>query len=209
MTKRTLTGLYDSYEEAAQTVRDLEAAGVPASDISMVVSNADERYSDLAGADAGGEAAAGAGTGASIGGVIGGGAGLLAGLGMVAIPGIGPVVAAGWLAATAVGAVAGAGAGAAAGGLIGAMTGAGVSREHANVYAEGVRRGGTLVTARIDEAHAAEIEAILLDYGAIDAEERGKAYRQDGWDAFDERAEPYTPSEVARERNIRRSNLPL
>jgi hypothetical protein len=67
----------------------------------------------------------------------------------MAIPGVGPVVAAGWLAATTLGAVTGAVACGAAGGLIGALTDSGVPEEHAHVYAEGVRRGGTLVTARL------------------------------------------------------------
>jgi hypothetical protein len=83
----------------------------------------------------------GAETGAGVGTAVGGAAGLLAGLGLLAIPGVGPVVAAGWLVATAVGAVAGA----ATGGLIGGLTGAGVSEDDAHVYAEGVRRGGSLV----------------------------------------------------------------
>jgi hypothetical protein len=65
---------------------------------------------------------------------VGGAVGLLAGLGLLAIPGIGPVVAAGWLVSTA----AGAAAGGATGGLIGALTQAGVSEEDAHVYAEGV-----------------------------------------------------------------------
>jgi hypothetical protein len=85
--------------------------------------------------------AEGAGKGAGIGAGLGGAAGLLAGLGLLAIPGLGPVFAAGWLAATAVGAAAGA----ATGGLVGALTEAGVSKEDAPLYAEGVRRGGTLV----------------------------------------------------------------
>ena len=84
----------------------------------------------------------GTATGASLGTVLGGGAGLLAGLGMLAIPGLGPVVAAGWLASTLVGA----GVGAAAGGVVGALTDAGVSHEDAHAYAEGINRGGTLVT---------------------------------------------------------------
>ena len=79
---------------------------------------------------------------------VSGTAGLLAGLGLLAIPGLGPVVAAGWLAATAVGAAAGA----ATGGVVGALTEAGVSREDADSYAEGVRRGGTLVSARVADA---------------------------------------------------------
>ena len=208
MTMITLTGLYDSYDDAAQTVRDLEAAGIAGDDIGMVVNNADDRYAHLARSDAESEVS-GAGTGASIGTVLGGGAGLLAGFGMIAIPGIGPVVAAGWLVATAAGAVVGAGAGAAAGGLVGAMTEAGVSTDRANVYAEGVRRGGTLVTARVDEDRASEIETIMQRYRAIDADERGRSYREDGWNAFDARAKPYTPEDVARERNIERENLPL
>ena len=89
--------------------------------------------------------------GAGIGGALGGGAGLLAGLGLLAIPGLGPVVAAGWLASTAVGAAAGA----AAGGIVGALVDAGEPEEHANVYSESVRRGGTLVTARVADQDAA------------------------------------------------------
>jgi hypothetical protein len=77
---------------------------------------------------------------------------LLAGLGLLA-PGLGPVVAAGWLAATAVCAAAGA----ATGGIVGALTEAGVSKEDAPLYAEGVRRGGTLVSARAPDAGAGEV----------------------------------------------------
>src|SRR6185437_13482826 len=94
------------------------------------------------------KAASGAGTGATTGAVLGGGAGLLAGLGMLAIPGVGPVVAAGWLVATLAGAGAGAAVGAAAGGLVGSLTAAGVPEREAHVYAEGVRRGSSLVTVR-------------------------------------------------------------
>ena len=119
MTSRTVTGLYDSYDAAAQTVRDLEAARIPDTDISIVAHRSD--YHDVT-SETAPWGATGAGTGASAGAAIGGGVGLLAGLGMLAIPGVGPVVAAGWLVATAVGAVAGAAAGGATGGLIGSLT---------------------------------------------------------------------------------------
>jgi hypothetical protein len=76
----------------------------------------------------------------------------LTGLGIMAIPGVGPVVAAGWLAATAA-------VGGAAGGLIGALTDSAVPEEDAHVYAEGVRRGGALVTAKVDDARAAQAES--------------------------------------------------
>jgi hypothetical protein len=79
---------------------------------------------------------------------------------MLAIPGIGPVVAAGWLASTA----AVAAAGGTAGGLIGALTQAGYGENEARTYAEGVQRGGTLVTARVDDSRAATAEAIMQRY---------------------------------------------
>src|ERR1700686_92019 len=114
MTTKTITGLYDTYDDATQTVREIEAIGVPDADISMVANNVDNRYARKRESNVAPEA----GAGAAVGSVVGGGAGLLAGLGLLAIPGVGPVVAAGWLVSTVVGAVAGAGAGAAAGGVI-------------------------------------------------------------------------------------------
>src|SRR5205823_5674653 len=138
---RTIAFLYDTHDDAAAAVRDLEAS-LPHDDISIVAGDG--------AVTKGADVAQGAGTGATIGAVVGGGAGLLAGLGMLAIPGIGPVVAAGWLAATLAGAAAGAGVGAVSGGIIEAMTGAGGPGGDAPFYAEGVRRGGTLVVARVD-----------------------------------------------------------
>src|SRR3979490_170055 len=161
----TISRLYDDYDAAARAVAELERAGIPHSDISIVASNAEGWYDrdgaavrrsgkvdrDRDGVD---DRAEGAAAGAGIGAAAGGLAGLLAGLGLLAIPGLGPVVAAGWLASTALGAVVGG----TAGGLIGALTAAGVSKEDAHVYAEGIRRGGTLVTARVPDAAPAECE---------------------------------------------------
>lgn len=194
----TISRLYDNYSDAQQAVRDLEAAGVPSADVSIVSNNADNWYDsktvdrDRDGAD---DRAEGAGTGAGIGAGVGGTAGLLAGLGMLAIPGVGPVVAAGWLAATAVGAAAGA----ATGGIIGALTQAGIGEEDAHVYAEGVRRGGTLVSARVADADQRRLEA-LLDRSAVSLTDRSAAYRKSGWSRFDERAAPYTSDQVTKER---------
>ena len=103
----TISRLYNNYADAQRAVGDLEAAGVAHSDISIVANNSDGWFSkdkkvdrDHDGVDDRAEAA---GTGAGVGAGLGGAAGLLAGLGLLAIPGLGPVVAAGWLAATAVG----------------------------------------------------------------------------------------------------------
>jgi len=200
MTTRTVTGLFDSYDEAKRTVRDIESTGIPHSDISIVANNSDSRYT-LAGESGPSKATKGAEAGATFGGVVGGGTGLLAGLGMLAIPGVGPVIAAGWLAATAAGAVAGAAVGGAAGGIVGSLTHAGVSEKHAHVYAEGVRRGGTLVTTRVAEDRADAVQEIMTKHQSIDPDARGIAYRTDGWRAFDEKATPYTPSELETERS--------
>ena len=113
----------------------------------------------------------------------------------MAIPGLGPVVAAGWLAATAVGAAAGE----ATGGIVGALTEAGVSTEEAHSYAEGVRRGGTLVSARV--ADAARLEP-LLDESAINLRDRRAAWQKAGWKSFDAGSKPYGAEEVRKERAL-------
>jgi len=89
-------------------------------------------------------------------------------------------VAAGWLVA----ALTGAGAGAAAGGLLGALTQAGLGEEHANVYAEGVRRGGTLLIVTCSDDKAQLAYDILGRHGSIDLDERMGQWKQSGWTGF-------------------------
>lgn len=213
----TVSRLFDDYAAASKAVRDLEVAGIPHSEISIVSSNADNWYTGDKAASRGTTApdatgridrdrdgvddrAEGAGTGAGVGAAIGGAAGLLAGLGLLAIPGLGPVVAAGWLAST----FAGAAAGAATGGIVGALTQAGLSEEDAHAYAEGVRRGGTLVTARVPDADRTRYEA-MLDRSSVNIRDRSAAYRKSGWSKFDANAAPYTADEVRRERDMYRT----
>lgn len=199
----TVSGLFDTYDDAVIAVNKLEALGIDRDDISIVANNTDEWYSDDVrpaerrdtASNAGDDAATGAGVGA----LVGGAGGLLAGLGMLAIPGVGPVVAAGWLVATGVGAVAGAAAGGAVGGLVGAMTAQGVPESEANLYAEGVRRGGTLVSARVHDGLVPEATAILRN--GVDMTSREQLYRSEGWSRFDPDAPLYTADEAARERS--------
>lgn len=193
---KTVTAVFDRYEDAEAAVRELKASGVPDADISIVARNERGHF------DPPSDTAADAGTGAGIGAAVGGAGGLLAGLGLIAIPGIGPVVAAGWLVAAAAGAVAGAVAGGATGGIIGAMTESGISEDDAHVYAETVRRGGTLVTARVPDGRAAAANAILQRTRSIDIGARGEAYRKAGWKRFDEKAEAFTHEQMRREREL-------
>ncbi len=200
---QTLTGLFDHYDDARRAVQDLEAAGVPHRDVSLMANNARGEHDKLArnGADgspsrAGDDANAGAGVGLALGGA----GGLLAGLGLLAIPGLGPVIAAGWLASTAVGGMAGSVIGAAAGGLVGALIHAGVPERDAHVYAEGVRRGGTLVTAKVADDLVSTARPILSDDRTVNISARGDVYRQQGWSRFDEAAPAYDADQVLAER---------
>jgi hypothetical protein len=211
----TISRLYDTYEAAAEGVRNLLDAGIPRSDISLVSNNSENWYStnsdrgttkattatvdrDRDGRD---DRVEGAEAGAGIGGAAGGLVGLLTGLGLMAIPGVGPVVAAGWLVSTA----AGAAVGGTAGGLIGALTQAGAPDEDAYVYAEGVRRGGTLVSVRVPEGARSRYEAIL-DRSSVNLRDRGEAWRRAGWQKFDPNAKPYTANEIRKERELHRSS---
>lgn len=197
---RTITRLFDNRHDALEAAHELERMGIDHDDVSLVASNNDNWFDGKDGdarrgkkdkdGDGRDDRVEGAVKGAATGGVIGAGAGLLAGLGLMAIPGLGPVVAAGWLASTAAGAAAGAVGGGAIGGLVGALTDVGVPEEEAHVYAEGVRRGGTLLTVRADDARAAEIEATLNRYRPTDVRTRGNEYRQGGWSRFDPNAPP-------------------
>ncbi len=176
--QRVITAMFDDYDAAADAVQRLKAAGIPESDISLVGGNERHRASsDVPLPENADEVSTNAGAGATTGAILGGGAGLLAGVGLLAIPGLGPVVAAGWLAATLVGGVAGA----AAGGIIGALTDWGMSEEEAHTYAEGIRRGGTMVSARVGEAEMTRAVEILDREGTVDMGERSRSWRAEGW----------------------------
>lgn len=193
---KTVSGLFRTYLEATTAVHALNDAGIRSADISLVANSPADLTPDIR--PVGKDSAAGAEVGA----LLGGAGGLLAGLGLIAIPGIGPVVAGGWLAATLVGALAGAGLGAATGGMIGLLTDAGIPRADAQVYAEGVRRGGALVTARVADSDEATAAGILAAAGAQDPVGLRSSYEAEGWVGADEREgeAPDTRLELDRDR---------
>jgi hypothetical protein len=169
----TITRLYDDPAKAANAISELRKAGVSESDISIFTR--DDRVTRAA-------------TGAEIGATVGGLAGLLSGLGLIAIPGIGPVVATGWLAATA----AGAAAGGLAGGAFGVLSHVGVSSEDAQEMAECLRQGHTLVAARVVDTDKWRHEAIL-DRVAVDVQVEVAAQQEFGWRLRDFADAPYMP----------------
>ena len=183
---QTLTKVYERHDVARQVVNQLETAGFSENSISLLANKAiSDQYSDV-------DDASGAGTGAGVGATVGGAAGLLAGLGLLAIPGLGPVVAAGWLASTAVGAVAGG----VTGGLVGALVDAGVPEDHAHVYSEAVRRGGTLLSVKVEDSDVQMARAILDRHTSIDPVRRGAEYRESGWKQFDPADADYVPEGI-------------
>jgi len=185
----TVAGLFDDYTDASTAVRELHAAGIPNADLSLVTADQGAaqppKPSRIATNVANGtEAGAGAGV------VLGGAGGLLAGLGVLAVPGIGPVIAGGWLLATAAGATAGMILGGAAGGILGALTASGIPEADAHVYSEGLRRGGTLVTVHVPPEKVDQARAILEDNDCVNIEDRRDALEHEGWKGFDEAAPP-------------------
>lgn len=219
---KTIVGSFDSFDEAKRVAGDLREEGFNDGDVNVVASNARGNYSATAGTagtdpltttGAGRtttttaalpgdrdvtDSASGAATGAVTGGVVGGAAGLAASLMGLAIPGIGPIIAAGPIVAT----LSGAGVGAVAGGLIGGLTDMGVSETDAEYYAESVRRGGALVTVRADDERADRAADIMRDHGAIDIEQRADQWKQKGWSGFRDDAEPYTTADLDRDRDL-------
>ena len=154
MAQRIIDHFYPTYADAVQVVADLTALGVPAADISVIDNESDPRLPTEVADDT---AQNPAGTGATLGTVFGGCFGALLGVGAITIPILDPLVQAGWVVPT----VTFAGVGAIIGAIVGAITRLGVTNRKAHTIAEGLTRGQHLVVVRIDEAHAAQVEAVL------------------------------------------------
>ena len=166
---RTVVGLFDRFADAEDAIGELAKSGIDRNRISIVAKDAKGEYVKLAG---GSSLVAGAGTGAAIGGV----AGLILGLAAIAIPGVGPVVAAGPL-ATALGS---AGVGAAAGGIMGALTGMNIPEDDARYYAEAIGQGGALILYNSTDEQAEYVREVLNRSGARNVEERNAGGRNQG-----------------------------
>jgi hypothetical protein len=147
--EKNIVGVYQSEQEAIAAIEDLVKWGYDKSEISVI--GKDHNHVDYVTEETGTAVEDTAATGAITGGALGGATGLLAGLGALAIPGIGPIVAAGPIAASIMGALTGAG----LGGLTGALIGLGIPDDDAKYYGESVEEGKILVLVkkREDSAH--------------------------------------------------------
>ncbi|GKV66071.1 MULTISPECIES: general stress protein [unclassified Sporosarcina] len=139
MVKRHVVGTYETDREAIAAIESLKRQGYTADEISVISKDAAEVDHVVEETDT--HAGEGAATGAATGGLLGGLGGVLTGLGALAIPGVGPIIAAGPIIAGITGAAAGAG----VGGLAGALIGMGIPDEEAHRYNEHFEHGKILV----------------------------------------------------------------
>jgi len=163
----TVVGVFEDRDDARDAIEALKDAGFDADTISIL--SPDKRATQEMAEETGTHAGSGAATGAVAGGILGGLGGWLVGIGALAIPGVGPFIAAGAFATALGGAAIGAGVGA----IAGALVGMGVPEEHAKYYEGEARAGRTLVTIRADDRYD-EAQEILRDHDAYDVESRGR-----------------------------------
>ncbi|MCM2280479.1 MAG: hypothetical protein NDI61_01380 [Bdellovibrionaceae bacterium] len=202
--KRTIIGVFDHFQAAERVVSELTTSGFSRDQISLITPDEQQRpashplppsphhpedhdtLTNRVGAGA----------------VAGGVGGYLLTLAALAIPGVGPVLAAGPLIA----ALGGAGLGAAAGGLIGALSSAGVDHEDAHFYAEALRRGSSIVAVATDDTNSEQQSqnaiAIMNRMGAVDIDRRYVEYRKRGFNRFDYGLPPLTRDELFAEKEL-------
>ena len=180
----TVVGLFEDFETARKAVHDLVKRGYDPDHISIVSKDSGEEFSAEAEMEDYNEAISRVDSvrmeAAGVGSMVGGGLGLMAGLASLAIPGIGPAIAAGPIIAGIMGLTAGV----VGGGFVGWLSKLGVKAEKAEMYAEGVRRGGALVVVHADSVKAEKAWKLMPILGAVDVEDRAEDWRADGWEGY-------------------------
>lgn len=161
---KKIVGIFHNEYEASQAIEELKSRGFLTEDISVIARN--RRDAEAISEQTGSKAPEGAASGAATGGVLGGVTGLLAGIGALAIPGIGPIIAAGPIAATLAGAAAGAG----TGGLVGGLIGLGIPENEAESYDNYVDEGRILVMVDADNARANDVYTVFRKHNSVNAD---------------------------------------
>lgn len=169
--KVAVFGIYSSRVAVENATDSLINAGVPASDISVLLPENLGGPKDM-GTEKGSKAPEGTAVGVTTGGVIGGALGLLAGVGLLAIPGLGPFIAAGPIMAG----LAGLGVGGAVGGIAGALVGMGIPEFEAKRYEGRLQKGGILLSVHCDTSEEIKrCKELLKATGAQDVTSTGES----------------------------------
>ncbi|WP_438495531.1 general stress protein [Paenibacillus sp. IHBB 3054] len=164
-----IVGVFDTEQEATRAIEGLQSRGVSNDEISVITRDRDELKSISD--DTGTMAPEGVATGAATGGVVGGITGLLAGIGALAIPGIGPILAAGPIVATLTGAAIGAG----AGGLVGGLIGLGIPEDEAKEY-EGYVDSGKILVLVDDNGRGRDIHEVFSGSQSLNSSRYNNLY---------------------------------
>jgi hypothetical protein len=166
---KVVIGLVDTYAQAEQVVAELQGAGFASSEISVLLPDK-QGTRDFA-HEKNTKAPEGSAVGATAGGVIGGTLGLLAGIGSLAIPGLGPLIAAGPIMAT----LSGGAAGAALGAVSGALVGMGIPEIEAKQYESKVKGGNILISVHVEDSdERASAKQVFEQCGATDVVTTGE-----------------------------------
>jgi hypothetical protein len=180
---KTVAGLFKYEKEADLAIRALESAGFNENHYGVIAPNSVVQKVNWKEDAKEGTVQTDHKLGTTGGAAVGGLTGLVAGLTALTIPGIGPVLAAGMIAAST-------GFGATAGGLLGSLTSASINEEEAETYAEAIKRGGILVVVQVEDGLEAEVKNILNEAGALEIEAHRKEWEAAGWTGFDRDALP-------------------
>ncbi|HTA46053.1 MAG TPA: hypothetical protein VK789_26595 [Bryobacteraceae bacterium] len=182
---KTVTGVFSSMLDAQRATLALEGIGIPNGAISIIAGNEAGRHREYlekskhSSRTVGAAAASGASTG--------GGVGILASLVVLAIPGVGPIIAGGAIATV----LTGLGIGAASGGLISALHDMAISHEEAPLYEEAVRRGELLVVAQVDDSMEVKTAGLMVANGGRDLRDVVDTWRAQGWSGPKSDPHPY------------------
>lgn len=161
---KKIVGVFYTEHEASRAIEDLKSHGFLTEDISVIARN--KRDVEAISDETGTKAPEGMASGAATGGILGGLTGLLAGIGALAIPGIGPIIAAGPIAATLTGAAVGAG----TGGLVGGLIGLGIPEDEAKTYDNYVDEGRILVMVDADSSQVNDVYSVFRNHGSANAD---------------------------------------
>lgn len=187
---RTLIAVYDDIDTARHVIEELRGANYDPADISLVISDPEGQYSNYLNNEPVHSDAhdVSAGEGATFGALMGGLTGLGVSIAALAIPGVGPVIAAGPLLSAILGGTIGAAAGAATGSIVAGLVDLGVPEDEAGIYAESVRRGGAMVIVRTRDDTTDNAAAVMRGHDPIDLDESARHWRERGWDTFNEKS---------------------
>ncbi len=171
---KTVVGMFENAKDVNDTITELMNQGFSKPEISVLARKEVIKETGV-------DAITGAEVGAITGGVAGGVAGLLLGLGVILVPGVGPVIAAGefltWVGATLLGAAAGA----IGGGLIGSLTSLGLPEHEAHVFAEGIKRGNILLAVRTVDERASVARDVMSKFHGLDVDTQRQKLETTGW----------------------------